>query len=132
MSDLIGVREALESDRPFIASSWFESYWKATARQEGLAYGLYQFGQGRLIDALLARSRTLVVHAAEMPDEILGYAVLERDILHYAYIKSVYRRRGIALGLIRKHAKSYTHKTRLGEKVARALSLTFDPYGTYP
>lgn len=126
----IGVRRAILDDMRFVAASWFESYWKSTAIQE-MSFGTYKPGQDALINRLIDRSEIFVAHAAGVPDEILGYAVIEGDVLHYTYVKSVYRRHGIARGLVRSRAKRYTHRTRLGEKIAKALNLGYDPYAVH-
>jgi GNAT superfamily N-acetyltransferase len=135
MSDapLIGSRNMSPGDRPFVASSWFESYWKATASQE-MDFPVYRAAYPQRIDRALDIAQTLVVHSAEFPDEILGYAVFTpnpetsaRDVLQYVYVKSVYRRQGIATGLIRRATK-YTHKTRLGEKLLEKHDVTFNPF----
>lgn len=125
---IIGVRLALPDDMRFVSASWFESYWKATMVQEMPEYASYKAGQDALIRRLVERSQVTVAFAKEVPDEILGYAVMEGEVLHYAYVKSVYRRHGICKGLIRSRAARYTHKTRLGEKVAETLELEFNPY----
>jgi GNAT superfamily N-acetyltransferase len=124
----------LPSDRPFVASSWFESYWKATASQE-MDFPIYRAGYSQQIDRALNIAQTIIVHSAEFPDEILGYAVFTpnpetatRDVLQYVYVKSVYRRQGIASGLVRSRAKYYTHKTRLGEKLLEKFHVAFNPF----
>jgi GNAT superfamily N-acetyltransferase len=132
MSAPVGVRLATADDMRFVAASWFESYWKAVASQEGMDYlTAYRPGQDALIRRLVGRSETIVAHAVDIPDEILGYAVLEDDVLHYVYVKSVYRRRGIATGLVRARAKRYSQRTRLGEKLVKPLALEFNPYATH-
>lgn len=131
MSDdaLISVRLMEPGDRAFVAASWFESYWKATASQE-MDYETYKAGQSARIDRALNEGLTHVVYAKQYPDEILGYAVFTgeaRNVLQYVYVKSVYRKQGIASGLARR-AVDFTHKTRAGQPLVKKLNLKFNPY----
>ena len=126
---LISVRLMAPEDRAFVAASWFESYWKGTMNQV-VDYTTYKEGQAAVIDKALNSGLTHVVYAQQYPDEILGYAVFTgvgRDVLQYVYVKSVYRRQGIATGLARR-ARAYTHKTRAGQPLVKSLKLRFDPY----
>jgi len=130
MSDaLISVRLMAPEDRAFVAASWFESYWKGTMNQV-VDYAVYNPGQAALIDKALDEGLTHVVYAKQYPDEILGWANftgVHRDVLQYVYVKSVYRKQGIATGLCRR-ARAYTHKTRAGQPLVKSLRLRFDPY----
>lgn len=124
----VGVRRATTDDMRFVSASWFESYWKATARDLGVPFGAYKPGQDALIRRLTAAGDVLVAYLISVPDEILGYSVIENETLHYVYVKSVYRRQGIATGLIQHRAARYSHKTRGAKWIAASLGLTYDPY----
>lgn len=125
----MAVREALQTDAPFILSSWFESYWKNHARRTGINYEAYRAHQDALIKALIVRSKVYVAYPSHLPDEIVGYSVLEGNVLHYVYVKSVYRRMGVATGLVRKAARIYTHAAeKPGRRFAESLGLQFNPY----
>lgn len=94
----------------------------------GTTWTVYHRAQDALINTLIDRSSVVVVASAPVPDEIIGYAVVERDVAHYVYVKAAYRRAGIAKGLLRNRVTRYTHTTRAGNRVARSLGITFDPY----
>ena len=128
MTGLFVTRLATTDDLRFVAASWFLSFWKGTMQRAGAAYEQYRPAQDALINTLLQRSRVVVVAAESVPDEIVGYAVLEKHYAHYVYVKSAYRRMGVAKGLLRSGTTRYTHSTRAGNRVARALGITFDPY----
>jgi GNAT superfamily N-acetyltransferase len=115
-------------DERFVRASWFESYWMDYQRERGIAFADYKAGQNRRIETLLERSEVLVAFAPAAPDEILGYAVIEGEALHYTYVKSIYRRRGIATGLIRSRAKTYSVKTPGMKKLLAKVPLQFNPY----
>lgn len=122
------MRLASSDDQRFIHSSWHTTYWKTTAKRT-TAWDVYRDEMDKRIDRLLERSDTYVATAAEVPDEICGYAVLEGDVLHFAYVKSVYRGMGIAKGLVRGRAKWYTHATGApGVRFAEAVGMQFNPF----
>lgn len=128
MKGLIRVRLAVQDDLRFVCASWFESYWKLNAKSTGVAYEEYKHGQDRRIRKALERSKVQVLYASEIPDELLGFSVVEGPILHYAYVKSVYRREGLASKLC-EGTHYYTHRTaKAGQAFCAYLNLKYDPY----
>ena len=122
------VRPATESDLRFVRSSWKTDFWKNHARKS-MSHGVYSPGQARRIERLLGRSGTLVAYFPEVPDEVLGWAVVEHDVLHYVYVKSSYRRVGIAKGLTIGRVRWYSHPTNeAGRCFMRSIEAQFNPY----
>lgn len=122
------VREAFPGDLKYVHSSWHTSFWKTSARKY-LTRGVYDRGQDQRIDRLISRSNVLVAYFPEVEDEILGWACIEGDVLHYAYVKAIYRRRGIASGLTGNRVKIYSHASdRVGESFAESIGAQFNPY----
>lgn len=120
------------SDERFVYASWFESFLKAN-RLHDIPFEVYKVGMQARIERLIKRSEVRVACATAVPDEILGYAVVENGALHWLYVKSVYRRQGIARTLAW-GTLCYTHKPSSdGQKFARALNLQYQPqYGDTP
>lgn len=113
---------------PFIHSSWHTAFWKTSARKY-LTRKAYDEGQDRRIDRLILSSYVIVAFFPEVPDEILGWACLKGDTLHYVYVKAAYRRKGIATGLAAGQILHYTHATdRVGEAFAASIGATLNPY----
>ena len=72
--------------------------------------------------------RTTMIQT-EVPDEVLGWAHIHNEALHYCYVKSTYRRMGIGRGLVEGRAKFYTQYTDShGRQFARAVGLQFNPF----
>lgn len=126
-SESIVVRPALDEDMNFVAASWFESFWKGAVRDTGMPFETYKAGQDALIRKLTSSCKVIVVAAAVAPDEIVGYVVRDGDLLHYLYVKSAYRRLGIGSELA-SGCKRFTHLTRAGNRVARSVGMSYDPY----
>lgn len=121
------------TDERFVAASWFESFWKARAQREGIDFEAYKAGQDAIIRRLMRDATIMVAYAANVPDEIAGYSVVEDDTLHYVYVKAAYRRMGIGGGLVPEGLKFYTHDTgRQGHRFVVGLKLSFNPYRLLP
>lgn len=134
MEGLAGIRFATEDDLRFVSSAWFESYWKLTASRLPMSFETYKAGQDRRIRKLIDQSIVKVAYALREPDEILGFAVIgmpadpEFSTVHYAYVKSAYRRQHVGTALCR-DSKWYTHITgNAGQRFCEALKLQYDPY----
>jgi hypothetical protein len=131
LRELISLRLMTDDDRRFVASSWFESFWKNSERHRGIAFSVYRPHMDTRINRLLDAGETLIVHAAHIPDEILGYVVfdVDREAIHWCYVKSAYRGEGIATALCKGRGKWYTHAAGdAGTRLARTLGFEFNPY----
>lgn len=131
MSSILSTRNMMFDDERFVASSWFESYWKLHASKSKLAFLDYKAGQDARIRKLMTRGVVKVVYATKIPDEIIAYGVFEPDInaAHWVYVKSAYRHEGIATALLKNKYKWYTHASgKAGDKLAEKLGLVFNPY----
>ena len=128
--NLVDARTSLPTDTAFIYDSWFKAYWKATACKT-TSFHIYKSGQNALISRLLGRAGSVVAFSPEVPDEILGYAVLEYQTVHFVYVKPSYRKMGIGRGLIRGCDRYTQHMGALGALFAEKCGLQFDPYLAY-
>lgn len=122
-------RPAEFADRPFMASSWFESYRKGGHSPE-VDFGIYKAGQGRRIDTLLSTRLCVVAYLPEEGTEILGWLCREvkQPTMHYVYVKQAYRRNGVATFLLEALGRptDYTHQTRAAKFLKPAMQ--FNPY----
>jgi len=129
------TRVATPDDLRFVHSSWHTSHWKSWAHKH-IEREEYAPGQDRRIAILLARAETVVAYFPEAPTEILGWVCAEpyRSVLHYVYVKGVYRERGIARGLVEPmKPRWYTHYVDArGRTFAAAMKIQFNPYKENP
>lgn len=123
------IRDATPSDLRFVHSSWFSSLWSAWARGR-INRKVYEWGQAARITRLLTASNVTVAFFPEVPDEVLGWACVQGDALHYVYVKGTYRKMGIARGLVEGRVKCYTQRVEAkeGRALVSALGLEFNPY----
>ncbi len=124
----IKIRRAISSDERFIHSSWFQSFWKATA-SNSVPRDVYKIEQDAAIDRLLQGAHIAVAYLEEVPDEILGYSVSAQDVCHWVYVKGIYRRRGIATRLMPTGLQFFSHwPDSGGRKFFGKFGLQFNPY----
>jgi GNAT superfamily N-acetyltransferase len=100
-------------DEAFLYATWLKSYRNSV---RGCPTPIFNIGCRMRINKLLARPTTNVVVAChpDTPEMVFGYMVCEGNALHYLYVKSQYRKQGIARALLDMFNKDmpiqYTHK----------------------
>ena len=90
------------------------------------------------ISAILARSKAMLAISRDDSSLLFGFIVSERNIVHWVYVKSVYRGMGVGAALLEQSGISgpllCTHATELifgsvrGQKKLDALKVSYDPY----
>jgi GNAT superfamily N-acetyltransferase len=85
-----------------------------------------------IVERYLA-SPSVVINIACLPDEpdvILGYSVTstDRKALHWVFVKSAFRRMGIAKSLVPTTVVTATHITKVGASVLKKKHLSFNPF----
>lgn len=96
-------------DRAFVQRSWLCEHRFAPSTRF-VENAQYFADQHALIDDLLETSITLVACGADDPAHIYGFAVYgPGDVVHYVYVKSAYRRLGLADVLL---AAAFPGRTR--------------------
>lgn len=95
-------RTATQADLPFIFSSWLDSYANSSPLTVNILKSVFHREHRKVIDRLLREEaiQVVVICLDDDPNVICGFLVFEQDpeILHYAYIKSAFRRLGIMTG----------------------------------
>lgn len=110
-------RDAEEGDTNFILSSWLKSFRDSEFAKE-MSNAVYFAGHQRLVKDAIARSRIVVAVNPGDPRQIYGWICFEQkgdyQVLHYFYVKEIYRGFGLGTKLfnyIRKKPFVYTHRT---------------------
>lgn len=111
------IRPHEAADLPFIFDSWVKSYWDGINRepwpQTVRGYDMtgvigqrlnrdlfYTPGQRHLAAACIAAAPCYVAHVRDNPDQLMGFACGGSGWLHYVYVKTSFRRLGVARSLI--------------------------------
>lgn len=128
----IVIKPTDEADRPFVRSTWRESY-KQSPKCDRLSWSAYKATAGRDIDVILGREDTKTLGAYDDRGHLLGWIAWTpgRSIatVHYVYTRhdlegAKLRRRGVATALLEEAKLGtrvvYTHR---GSKRQRGAPL---------
>lgn len=85
------------------------------------------------LKALLDKKRAALVVAClvDDPSTIVGYSLMSADLstVHWVYVKSNWRRFGIAKKLVPKNFKYYSHYSKLGKDLLKKYpEASFNPF----
>lgn len=130
-----------EGDLPFIHSSWENSYFQNSPNIKFLTRAVFRVHHRPIRERILASpgATIIVCTSKEDPDLILGWIAVEpiptRDdkeaiIIHYLYVKEVFKKEGIASTLISlsTHNKSPIFMSHLTERAKKIIKLTPSKY----
>jgi L-amino acid N-acyltransferase YncA len=115
-----------------VFNSWCKSYRDANADTRDTPTNLYYRGQRDVIDSILLRFPVILVARADgvALGWICGESLASGPVVHYCYVKSTYRRQGIALSLLSNllsllpdGAARYTHCADRWDERVRELGL---------
>ncbi|NIV38901.1 MAG: GNAT family N-acetyltransferase [Anaerolineae bacterium] len=122
-----------EQHEAFLFNSWLESY-RSSDSARNVATDIYMGHHHRLIESLLEDSDNLTAVAVDLddPDQYYGWAMGTHRgpalVLHYVYVKSSFRRFGLARLLVehlawRREGETHiffaTHQTHTGRGIIR-------------
>jgi GNAT superfamily N-acetyltransferase len=139
MTSEIEVRTVnLEKDIGFIFSTWLKSY-QQSAFVQGIYPEVFYQQHHKAIESILKRDNAvgIVAYPKGEPDVLLGYLVGEAGpvpVIHYIYVKGVFRKKGIAKLLIEASllpigSSFFTHWTYVVNLlIKKAPGLKYDPY----
>lgn len=129
------LERANRGDAKLVYSSWIKSYRHSEAAHK-LPNGVYEPFQRDVIHRLLAAPGTCVYVArpTDWPDGVLGWVCAEPGVMHYAYVKSPYRRLGLGRTLLAYAAEqlgeaftAYTHKRKPWTEALERQGLVYAP-----
>lgn len=127
----VEIRQAIPNDINFIFSTWLKSYRKSSFVGEKVENKEFFNNYNQIIDNLLLKSTTYVACLKDDEIVICGYICAQDDIIHYIFVKEVFRNLGIARKLI-KHMEvppTYTtHLTRMSEGLLVKFNLKYNPF----
>lgn len=125
-----------EGDYPFVKATWLRNYREQSEFARPIRKHVYFDMHGKVVDAILARAKTLIAYHPDEPEVVLGFIVHEDrpgPVVHYAYVIEKARRMGIGRDLYQTaglpESSSFTHRTRDAASIsARHTELTYNPY----
>lgn len=130
----VRLRAASEEDINFIFSSWLKSYRQSDATKP-FSDEIYFEGQRKLITQILMHSKAIMAVSVDDPSHIYGWVCFEPHspfpVLHYVYVKHVYRTFGVGRMLLGEMLVSpvvYSHDDSFKSRLPQGSY--FNPYKT--
>ena len=130
----IKIRDAHPEDINFIYATWLRSYRRDSDVGRQARNLVYYKEYNKVIDHLLTSSTIKVACLDDDEVVILGYAVFDRDNIHYVFVKEAFRRLGIAKRLIESSLilpETCTHSTYIAEVIIEKFKLTYNPFSLF-
>jgi hypothetical protein len=125
------IRSAEKTDKDFVMSTWLKgNFWSSTyfsAMEQDEYFKEYGKNIQRILDTPGTKVDAAVLEDA--PSVVIGYLVYNDQVLHWAYCKRDYRKKGIFNILIKNmDFVSFTGNTPVGLAIARKKKLNFNPF----
>lgn len=132
MATRFGIRDAFETDFPFIYSTWLKGLRFGNEAFTMIEQNSYFKNYHKVIEVILNRPDTVIKVACLLddPETILGYSILGEDMVHYVHVKQAFRSFGIGKSLCPKSISRVTHVTKVGLSILKAKHPEFhyDPF----
>lgn len=127
--NLVEIRNGIVTDKDLIHATWLRPLYYDNDLFGEIDRDQYFKTYDQVIKKILERPAIWVRIAClrDDPDVILGYAVVEKDILHWVYIKKAWRELGLAKKLIPPYITQFSHATNLGLMI-RPKDWIFNPF----
>lgn len=133
----VRIRPVNDSDISFIFNSWLRCY-RATPFGRNMANTIFYTEHHKVIERLLKTADVYVACNDLDVADIYGYICAERVqgifVVHFVYVKHMYRSLGIGKMLLNEFnhdsnvASLYTHNTLPAQKLASKFNMVYHPY----
>lgn len=132
-NDLYDVRDYSIEDKNFICATFLRGLYYGDSWFSMIPKDVFMDNYKKVIQTLIDSPHVSVKIAClkEDPSIILGYSILSADFqsIHWVFVKSVWRKKGIAKSLLPKYPSKVTHLTKLGSSLLPKLNgAIFNPF----
>lgn len=136
-SQLITLRIGQPDDLNFVYSTWLKGLYYGDSWFSDIPKDIFMKKYHAVLDGILKRNNTTLIVAClkDDPDTILGYSVASWHptdpgyVLHWAFVKSPWRRIGIGKSLMPPGVVSVSHLTKVGKALLPKIQdAVFDPF----
>jgi hypothetical protein len=128
---LYNVRDYKPEDKHFIMATFLKGLYYGESYFSLMEKQTFMNNYKPVAEALINKRTIKVACLPDDPDVILGYAITSNDYqsLDWCFVKSAWRRKGIAKSLVPAHPANITHLTNLGKSLMPKLKgAVFDPF----
>ena len=125
------IRDFKEEDRAFVMSTWLRGLYYGNGFFAVMPKDVFMENYKKYLDLLINKSVIKIACLVDDEDTILGYSVLSTDlaVLHWIFIKKLFRQKGVARTLCPSNLKYFSHFTDLGLQLKNKLNgAVFNPF----
>ncbi len=126
------IRHGSHIDFGYIHKTWLRVWRSHFPRDVNDA--LFSEYHRHIFNRILANSKVYIATIEEDESMVLGYLVARKDVLHWVWVRSAFRRMGIANALMDAYLREAgkpryaSHWTQSGEHFVKKLGLKFNPF----
>lgn len=136
MSDFRGlyaIRDSVDADTSFIMATFLRGLYYGDSWFSLIPKDIFMQNYKTIANALILSPNVVIKIAClkEDPNVILGYSILSADsqVVHWTFVKSAWRKQGIAKALVPQYPVFITHLSDLGRKLMSKYPTTkFNPF----
>lgn len=111
------IRDMVDSDKNLILATFLRGLYYGESWFSMIPKQIFMDNYKHVAEALINKSTIKVASLKDDPNIILGYSILSNDYqtIHWCYVKSAWRKRGIAKSLLPQYPVYVTHLSQLGK-----------------
>lgn len=110
----------VSDDRALVLGTWLPGYWRgASCPMKWCSLATFSVLYQPTVEELIRRSYVWVAVAPSDESLILGYTVVDGDMVHWCYVNPTYRQQGLLWFMLKNLADKpmqYTHSTLAWEQ----------------
>lgn len=131
---LYDIRDYTKDDRAFVLATFLRGLYYGDSWFGEIPKPIFMTNYSIIAEKLIDSPKTIIKVAClpDSPDVILGYSILSADFqgIHWMYVKSMWRKKGIAKSLTPQYASYVTHLSSLGKLLLKEKLKTaiFNPF----
>lgn len=132
---LYDVRDMVDSDKNFIMATFLRGLYYGDSWYSLIPKNIFMENYKKAAESVIDNRKAVIKVACLKEDSnvILGYSILSNDYqaIIYTFVKTPWRKRGIAKSLLPQYPTACTHLTALGKRLmSKYPGLVFNPF--YP
>jgi len=127
LDQLLKVRLARKDDEALIYQTWLKGLYFGSSWFSKMDQKVFFQKYRVVINSLLPRSQVFIAALKEEEDTVLGYSVTQNNLLHWIFVKTSWRKMGLAKRLIPDNINTVTHLTDLVRPLL-PKKFKFDPF----
>ena len=109
--ELCEIRPLRSEDGPFVYATWLQGLYFGNRFYSRIPRHIFFDKYKAVISHFLIKGNIQVMCLKDDPDVILGYCCTHDNVLDWVFVKSAWRKLGIAGQLVPKDIKYYSHWT---------------------